>query len=61
MAEESIIRTDNIELREELLDLMRQSHPKGNAEAQKSFCFSLDHSRIQVYMDTFREMVGHKR
>jgi hypothetical protein len=55
MEEQDIVRTDNLELRERLFGLLKQSHPKGNSEAQKSFCFSLHSSRIQTYMDAFTE------
>jgi hypothetical protein len=53
MIEQDIVRTDNLELREELFELLKKSHPKGNPEAQRSFCFSLHSSRIQSYLDTF--------
>jgi hypothetical protein len=55
MEEQDIVRTDNLELREEMFELLKQSHPKGNSEAQRSFCFSLHSSRIQTYMNAFSE------
>jgi len=60
MTETHELRTDNIELRNELFDLMIKTHPKGNAEAQKNFCFSLHESRIETYLKTFREQARDK-
>jgi len=60
MTETHELRTDNIELRNELFDLMTKTHPKGNAEAQENFCFSVHESRIETYLKTFREQARDK-
>jgi hypothetical protein len=55
------LRTDNLEARKKLFELMRKTHPGGTEEAQKRFCFSVHESRIQTYMDSFQEMTKPKR
>ena len=61
MTETHEVREDNVELRNELLDLMKKTHPKGNAESQKRFCFSIHESRIETYLETFRAQAKEKK
>jgi hypothetical protein len=41
--------------RKKLYNLIRKKHPGGDIETQKKFAQSIDHERIPIYLDCFKD------